>query len=187
MKIKLLGLANVLYTATSSSRIFLTFLPLKFWLDFKGSMKFPGTSGVLWNGGDWGWRRWSKWVWVTWCCRCLSNEGSQALSHTGAGDLPRTCLRKCCWRFSLGCSCLSPDPCGVLVSLNMAVSSCSRWCGVWACCLVQMLGAVVQNLLEWFEPFPCRTGTARSWISFLGVEFIVRHEIKHCGMAKPVF
>lgn len=36
----------------------LAFLPLKFRLDFKGLMKFPGTSGVMENGGDWGWRRW---------------------------------------------------------------------------------------------------------------------------------
>lgn len=56
MKIKLLGLANVLYISNFILKDILTFLPLKFRLDFKGWMKFPGTSGVLENGGDWGWR-----------------------------------------------------------------------------------------------------------------------------------
>lgn len=47
MKIKLLGLANVLYISNLILKDILAFLPLKFRLDFKGSMQFPGTSGVL--------------------------------------------------------------------------------------------------------------------------------------------
>lgn len=47
MKIKLLGLANVLYISNLILKDILAFLPLKFRLDFKGLMIFPGTSGML--------------------------------------------------------------------------------------------------------------------------------------------
>lgn len=97
MKIKLLGLANVLYISNFILKDILTFLPLKFRLDFKGWMKFPGTSGVLENGGDWGWRWWSKWVWLAWwagvsemkeakLCPTLQQETFQGCSSENAAE-----------------------------------------------------------------------------------------------------